>query len=192
MWLLPEVLEKPLRRRVPTTYFVNSLADWAHESIVESEQGRRFLAAMWGVMAATPQHTYQLLTKRPEQARKWFEWLSTVPAGDVVSGPRDVWPIHDAMMTTVAPGLDAKLYARVRLAGAASTWPLPNVWIGASVEDQSTADERIPALLELPAAVRFISAGRREGRRHGLLARRPARAGDAAVDSARAEATADP
>ncbi len=39
-----------------------------------------------------------------------------------------------------------------------STWPLPNVWLGVSVEDQRTADERIPLLLETPAAVRFVSA----------------------------------
>ena len=37
-------------------------------------------------------------------------------------------------------------------------WPLPNVWIGVSVEDQATADERIPLLLDTPAAVRWISA----------------------------------
>jgi len=36
--------------------------------------------------------------------------------------------------------------------------PLPNVWLGVSVEDQSRADERIPFLLDTPAAVRFISA----------------------------------
>lgn len=37
-------------------------------------------------------------------------------------------------------------------------WPLPNVWLGVSVEDQATADERIPVLLDTPAAVRFVSA----------------------------------
>lgn len=38
------------------------------------------------------------------------------------------------------------------------TWPLPNVWIGVSVEDQATADERIPLLRHTPAAVRWVSA----------------------------------
>jgi protein gp37 len=37
-------------------------------------------------------------------------------------------------------------------------WPLPNVWLGVSVENQHFADERIPLLLQTPAAVRFISA----------------------------------
>ena len=36
-------------------------------------------------------------------------------------------------------------------------WPLPNVWLGTSVEDQQRADERIPWLLKCPAAVRFLS-----------------------------------
>jgi protein gp37 len=41
---------------------------------------------------------------------------------------------------------------------AVSKWPLPNVWLGVSVEDQKTADERIPLLVQTPAAKRFISA----------------------------------
>jgi len=36
-------------------------------------------------------------------------------------------------------------------------WPPPNVWLGVSVEDQAAADERIPLLLQTPAAVRFLS-----------------------------------
>jgi len=143
VWLLPDVLEAPLRRKKPTTYFVNSLADWAHESIVESEQGRRFLAAMFGVMAATPQHTYQILTKRPEQAAKWFAWFGRLDWGLL----RDHVEIH----------LDEAMIKRLRSLRGPDAWPLPNVWIGASVEDQATADARIPALLEVPAAVRFLS-----------------------------------
>ncbi|MCD2115181.1 phage Gp37/Gp68 family protein, partial [Rhodococcus rhodochrous] len=37
-------------------------------------------------------------------------------------------------------------------------WPLPNVWLGVSTENQKWADVRIPILLDTPAAVRFISA----------------------------------
>lgn len=158
VWLLPEVLEKPLRRKKPTTYFVNSLADWAHESIVGSERGRRFLAAMFGVMAATPQHTYQLLTKRPEQARKWFEWLGTVDAGRIITGRHAAFVVRDAMMEQLGSSLDDRLYMRLKFNMHCDAWPLPNVWLGCSVEDQPTADERIPALLKLPAAVRFLSA----------------------------------
>jgi hypothetical protein len=44
------------------------------------------------------------------------------------------------------------------LLGYDTRWPLPNVWLGVSCEDQATADERIPVLLDTPAAVRFVSA----------------------------------
>jgi protein gp37 len=152
VWLLPDVLELPLRRRKPTTYFVNSLADWAHESIVESEQGRRFLAAMFGVMAATPQHTYQLLSKRPKQARKWFEWL------DVEHGRTGNREIVDTLLDFARPNVDKDLwFRRVEWVaqGPSDMWPLPNVWLGKSIEDQATADERLA--IELPAAVDFVS-----------------------------------
>ena len=76
VWLLPDGLEGPLCRKKPTKFFVNSLSDVFHESVVGCEEGRRFIAAMFGVMAACPQHTFQLLTKRPEQARKWFAFAS--------------------------------------------------------------------------------------------------------------------
>jgi protein gp37 len=152
LWLLPDVLELPLRRKKPTTYFVNSLSDWAHESIVESEQGRQFLAAMFGVMAATPQHTYQLLTKRPDQARKWFEWARRAVANDQHN---EVSVVLNAAWELLSERRRKPIEATKFVDVA---WPLPNVWIGASVEDQATADDRIPALLGLPAALRFISA----------------------------------
>jgi protein gp37 len=158
LWLLPDVLELPLRRRKPTTYFVNSLSDWAHESIVKSEHGRRFLAAMFGVMAACPQHTFQLLTKRPEQARTWFGW---------VNGERDYWDsLVDAIIDPLRDpdGSDRLRQAAMRFDGCDDcpqgdlllAWPLPNVWLGASVED-STTKTRIDDLRTLPAGVRFLS-----------------------------------
>ena len=156
VWLLPDVLELPLRRKKPTTYFVNSLADWAHESIVESEQGRRFLAAMFGVMAATPQHIYQLLTKRPEQARKWFEWLGTVNAGRIITGQHDAFVVRDAMMELLGASLDDRLYTRLKFNMHCGAWPMPNVWMGCSVEDQATKT-RIDELRTLPAGLRFLS-----------------------------------
>jgi protein gp37 len=150
VWLLPDVLGVPLRRRKPTRYFVNSLSDVFHPSVVGCEEGRRFIAAMFGVMAATPQHTYQILTKRPDQAREWFAWAQSLC---------DVLPIGDEIMRIarqLVPGrADDIVLATMR---ARNPWPLPNVWIGASVEDQLSADGRIPALLEVPAAVRFLSA----------------------------------
>jgi protein gp37 len=144
VWLLPDVLEVPLRRRKPTAYFVNSQSDVFHESVVGCEEGRRFIAAMFGVMAATPQHTFQLLTKRPEQAAKWFEWLAA-------HGDSPTWSLASF-------GTDAGLPTRwTDHPPRKWAWPLPNVWLVTSVEDQAAADERIPALLELPAALRGLS-----------------------------------
>src|SRR3546814_11669438 len=62
-------------------------------------------------------------------------------------------------------------------------WPLPNVWLGVSVEDQKRADERIPYLLTTPAAVRLLSCEPLLGpvriRDHWLIHHHP---GDAAID----------
>src|SRR5690606_6983729 len=101
-------------------------------------------------MAACPQHTFQVLTKRPERARAWFEWIRCSPVslgGPTVNAARGVkwwaWQFIGA--------IDVCDPARPWI------WPLPNVWLGVSVEDQATADERIPLLLETPAAIRWVS-----------------------------------
>jgi len=103
--LVPEMLAQPLRWKKPQRIFVNSMSDLFHESLSNED-----IAAVFMVMAACPQHTFQVLTKRPKRAMEWFRW------------------------------------------------PLPNVHLGVSVEDQATADERIPLLLQCPAAVRWVSA----------------------------------
>jgi len=63
----PERLDQPLRWKKPRRIFVNSMSDLFHEDIPYD-----FISAIFGVMAATPQHTYQVLTKRPEKMREWF------------------------------------------------------------------------------------------------------------------------
>lgn len=55
----------PLKWRKPRTVFENSMSDLFHPSVEET-----FIAKVWGVMQATPQHTYQMLTKRPERMSK--------------------------------------------------------------------------------------------------------------------------
>ena len=59
---VPSALDKPLKRRKPTTYFVNSMSDLFHESVP-----LRWIEQVWDVMGQTPQHTYQILTKRADQ-----------------------------------------------------------------------------------------------------------------------------
>jgi len=143
---IAEKLGEPLRWGKPRRVFVNSMSDLFHEGL-SFEQ----IAAVFGVMAATPQHTYQILTKRPEHARAFFEWLAASPVSAHTFGSH-----RGARWWAVTAG------AAVQVAYSAERppswpWPLPNVWLGVSVEDQATADERIPILLGLPAALRWIS-----------------------------------
>ena len=132
-----KVLTAPLRRRKPTTYFVNSMSDLFHEAVPDEVIDRVF-----AVMALCPQHRFQILTKRPDRMRAYFAartcgdpWAEAADHIADLRGLRD----HPAVLEP-------------------ESIPLPNVWIGTSVEDQRRADERIPHLLATPAAVRFISA----------------------------------
>lgn len=129
----------PLRWRRPRMIFVNSQSDLFHESLPFEQ-----IAAIFGVMAACPQHTFQVLTKRPERAREWFGWVAAQPHGPTAW----CWLKAAAYRET----------ERMRRYMAETLWPLPNVWLGVSCEDQATADARIPLLLECPAAVRWVSA----------------------------------
>lgn len=146
---VPEHLGDPLRWRKPRMVFVNSMSDLFHESVPFE-----YIAAVFGVMAAAPQHTFQVLTKRPERAAEFFAWAAEgghLSPGDALRRCRRA--AADALDTVSAGGLGLAL----RYLGCAEAWPLPNVWIGVSVEDQATANERIPVLLGVPAAVRWVS-----------------------------------
>jgi len=65
--LMPERLEQPLRRRKPTVYFVNSMSDLFHEDVPDE-----YIDRVMEVITKTPQHTYQILTKRAERIRDYF------------------------------------------------------------------------------------------------------------------------
>jgi hypothetical protein len=120
-----------------------------------------FIAAVFGVMAACPQHTFQVLTKRPERMRRWFEWIDAEwrrerksPGYNERGSAAD---IACAASIEALPAGPKKPYGTFIGASFRARWPLPNVWLGVSVEDQRRADERIPELLRVPAAVRFLS-----------------------------------
>jgi len=141
--LIPSKLEEPLRWKKPRRIFVNSMSDLFHEKLSDEA-----IAAVFGVMAACPQHTFQVLTKRPKRMRMWFEWVTR----ELRSDPAML--LDDAISALgLSLGAMAAFYQRSR----GALWPLPNVWLGMSVEDQATADERIPLLLQTPAALRFVS-----------------------------------
>lgn len=143
----PDVLTEPLRWKKPRKVFVNSMSDLFHARVP-----REFLAQVFAVMAATPQHTYQILTKRPERAARILTDLCTCgtghPPGEHFRSSME-WAATPHSPTYV-PGLEHGIYHR-------SSWPLPNVWIGTSIENADYT-RRADALRQAPAAVRFISA----------------------------------
>ena len=61
-------LTDPLHWRKPKRVFIDSMSDLFYEEFSDEQ-----IAAVFGVMAACPQHTFQVLTKRPARARRWFE-----------------------------------------------------------------------------------------------------------------------
>ena len=145
--LIEAMLDIPLRRRIPTTYFVNSMSDLFHESLPDEAIDRIF-----AVMALCPQHTFQILTKRPERMREFFAndiFSRVVCCCNRTVGGDDPTPEAPSLVT---------LARRLRREPQQIRLPLPNVWLGVSVENQGTADARIPMLLQTPAALRFISA----------------------------------
>jgi len=124
----PERLEEALRWRRPRRAGVCFTSDLFHDQVPDD-----FIDKVFAVMALTPQHTYLLLTKRPERMR---EYLSDPSRKTAISGEMD-------RVLTKWAGWGAGLIPPL-------TWPLPNVFLGVSAENQRWADERIPLLLETP------------------------------------------
>lgn len=137
--LRPERLDQPLRWTRPRRVFVNSMSDLFHKDIPDD-----YIARVFAVMALAEKHTFQILTKRHGRMR------SLVSSDGFHQEVTDrVWDLM-ATWKRAAPRWDTEHTGLI-------TWPLPNVWLGVSVEDQQRADLRIPALLATPAAVRFLS-----------------------------------
>jgi protein gp37 len=128
------------------------------------------IAAVFGVMAASPQHTFQVLTKRPARALEFFAWVATNGGlGPYIRSDEGRAALRGIVSNEAT--LRTEVYRGKRIRSATDGWatvmnaaachygrsPLPNVWLGVSVEDQPTADQRIPLLLQCPAAVRFVS-----------------------------------
>jgi protein gp37 len=128
---LPERLTDPMGWRKPERIFVNSQSDLFHPSV-----GLKFTARVWATMAVTRQHTYQILTKRPDVALR---------------------VLTDPTFTTLVRRYAAALQPED---WSSPWWPLANAWLGVSIEDQATADERLRKLLRLAphAAVLWASA----------------------------------
>jgi protein gp37 len=146
-----DALDLPLRWRKPKRVFVNSMSDLFHPKVTDE-----FIARAFAVMALAGRHTFQVLTKRAPRMASLIsrpDFLAAVAEhatalifeqGAVNTSPLSTW--------TCNPNPDGS-----NLDEWVPPWPLPNVWLGVSVEDQQRADERVPRLLQTPAAVRFLS-----------------------------------
>lgn len=125
--LVPEKLDQPLRWTRPRKIFVNSMSDLFHEGISDE-----YIAAVFGVMVLAKQHTFQVLTKRPERAVAFFK--------DITDG--------DGMLDTLRQfGVERDLPER---------FDFKNIVIGTSVED-SRVEDRVDRLREIPFMPRFLS-----------------------------------
>lgn len=129
-----DALLQPLRWKRPRKIFWNAHGDLFHPNVPDEWIDRQF-----AVMALTPQHTHQVLTKRPDRMCEYVTRLVDEPSQLTARRFAQVWP---SGVKTPKDGI---------------TLPLANVWLGTSVEDQTRANERIPHLLATPAAVRFLS-----------------------------------
>lgn len=127
------------------------MSDLFHEGVPDS-----YIDQVFAVMALAPHHIFQVLTKRPERMRDYcadFSWSRVI---DSCTGADGVSTLSGFTLQALTHHfgqvpLSTLSYKRRDL------WPLPNVWLGVSVEDQAAADERIPFLLQTPAAIRWLS-----------------------------------
>jgi len=145
--LIGSKLTEPLRKRKPATIFVNSMSDTFHEEVSDA-----WLDRMFAVMALCPQHEFLVLTKRARRMREYV-------AGCTVEGKLrgDLGKsVQDICNRTYDGHVFEALY-KLQIAFKCWPWPLPNVALGVSCEDQQRADERIPDLLATPAACRMVS-----------------------------------
>ncbi len=154
-----EALDIPLRRRKPSRYFVNSMSDVAHPRIPRS-----FAAKMWAVMALTGRHQFLVLSKRPKRlaamlADPGFAALVAREATEIIGATPTMHRRQvDLGDTSLAgdSGLDGSTVTRTVSGDLWPPWPLPNVWLGTSIELNEYC-WRADYLRQAPASVRFLS-----------------------------------
>jgi protein gp37 len=163
------MLRVPIQWTRPRTIFVNSMSDLFHPAVPFA-----FIDRVYAIMAMCGRHTFQVLTKRPERA---VEYYATFDADcNTVSGSDGGFRLGCAAGELLdgawihGPG---KPYRKMIEQFICDThdlddededyeaqpvpWPLPNVWVGTSIENQPMAERRMPELVKIPAAVRFVS-----------------------------------
>lgn len=155
-------LDQPLRWKRPRRIFVCAHGDLFHENAPDE-----WIDKVFAVMALSPQHQFQVLTKRADRMRKYF--CGPYPGGNGVASRiaeqsynfaplRTDLPLPPVIIDAPVGPMQSNGEPEFGFRRFIKTWPLPNVWLGVSTERQQEADERIPDLLKTPAAKRFISA----------------------------------
>lgn len=123
----PERLDRPLKRKKSTSYAIWN--DLFHEDVSFKQ-----IDDVIGIISQCPQHIFIILTKRPKRALEFFKWMGNqikkLGFDSIPSQSNNPFDYYSA---------------------------LENVWIGVTAENQKTANERIPILLDIPAAKRFVS-----------------------------------
>lgn len=122
-----QTLNEPFSWKKHRMVFVCSMSDLFHQYVPFD-----FIDKVFAVMALNPQHTFQILTKRTDRMARYFSLARK-------------FHVRQKMALLNAENVDS------------TPWPLPNVWLGTSVENQEQADHRIPLLLQVPASIRFLS-----------------------------------
>jgi protein gp37 len=150
---VPSRFDEMLRTKGPAMWFINSLSDLFFEPVPFTT-----IAALLGMIAvahAKHGHVAQILTKRPERAVEFFEWLR-----NEYEDPRAVFQVSMGWFVGGAPDelkVKSKSWNRAVAEVLDVDEPFP-FWLGVTTENQETADERIPLLLKCPASVHFVSA----------------------------------
>ena len=175
-----EWLDQPLRWKRPRRIFVCAHGDLFHEAVPDD-----VIDQVFAVMALAPQHTFQVLTKRADRMRGYMtapERAARLADAVMRATQEEPLQVHQLGRAWLPP--KGKAWGVTRavqgMQASVNPWPLPNVWLGVSAEDEPRAEDRVPQLLRTPAAVRFISyepaLGPLNGRRWlpaGLPAKRP-------------------
>jgi protein gp37 len=150
----PERLDQPLKARKPSRIFVGSMGDLFHPNMKDE-----WIDRIFAVMALCPQHQFMVLTKRPERMREYMTEKVCLESRAETIAEEAAWI---GKIVWDSRGDKYYLYDRATAKDVANRrpfpgWPLPNVMLGVTAENQKQADKRIPVLLEIPAAKRFVS-----------------------------------
>lgn len=135
----PRAMRKVISNKTPTLYFVNSMGDLFHPNVPFDK-----IDLVFAAMGIASWHTFQILTKHTDRMLQWFNHKDTAWKNEGMQGNER---IRFQTYHEYGESISIENWK----------WPLPNVMLGTSIENQEQADYRIPFLLQAPAKIRFLS-----------------------------------